>query len=415
MTTLTHGVRLALTVAACTLAAGLPPLQAGAQPAPEQPFAVGGLDALPLTVSHRPGREVAGPSLRGILSASDRSPVGQRLTVPTWTRTYRVNGKPFSTVMVGSDPSAGSATTTVPLVLVPLRFRFASDGQVLDDPGMAAEVAASPMIQPTSFATGTTQYADAYQRGSLWAQVSATSPDYHVLLGGPTVLATQTLDVPAADGLTAFDDAANRHYGLVQAAWFDARVQELIAQLDVDPTALVAFLAYNTYFADDPGACVTPSGCDYFTGYHGALPQSRPGDGPGSLAVNTFLVASAQDFGDLVPSRLDVSLEPFSHEVLEWLVDPLVFTSPDAAQFAAGSTAPRWTSPLYPVLCSPVLEVSDPVQGLANAIGAPAANGKVYALEDAAMFSWFARQSPSSAVGGRYDVARRLTSPSPSC
>jgi hypothetical protein len=53
--------------------------------------------------------------------------------------------------------------------------------------------------------------------------------------------------------------------------------------------------------------------------------------------------------------------------------------------------------------------VGDPVYGLRYAIGALGLGGTLYALEDAAMFSWFARQTPSTAIGGRYDVARQLT------
>ena len=416
-----RSMRVVLAAVVSALLPLLAPLQASAGPAvatTSGPFAVGGTDNVRLPdLPNRPGRRIPGPSMSGILNASDQSPVANYRSVPTWQATYRTDGagKPFQTLMVGTDPSAGSATTSVPVVAVPIRLVFGSDGQVLEDPGMVADAAASPMFQPTQFVTGTTQYPDAYQRGSFWSQVSTTSRDYHVLLSGPTVLPTQTLDVPAGDGFTYFVHDAGVRLGIVQDAWFNDQVQRLISDLQIDPTTLVAFLTYDTYFSPNPADCFGPN-CSFFIGYHGALPQGRPGDsGTTPLAVNTFVAASFLDFGSLVPPNIDLGLEVFSHEVLEWLVDPFAFTTSTTGQLAIGSTAPRWTSPLYPFFCDSLMEVSDPVQGLEYGIGVPGENGKLYVLEDAAMFSWFARQTPSTAVGGRYDVAGRLTGISQSC
>src|SRR6202011_504357 len=46
---------------------------------------------------------------------------------------------------------------------------------------------------------GTTQYIDAFQRGNFWSTVASHS-SYHVFLGAPVILPTQTINVPPALG-----------------------------------------------------------------------------------------------------------------------------------------------------------------------------------------------------------------------
>lgn len=67
-------------------------------------------------------------------------------------------------------------------------------------PAASAGVQASPVFQPASFSSGITQYGDAIQRAEFWGPVSTNGGGYHMLLGQPTVLPTQTITVH-----TAFD------------------------------------------------------------------------------------------------------------------------------------------------------------------------------------------------------------------
>ena len=46
------------------------------------------------------------------------------------------------------------------------------------------------------YTVGNTQYADAFQRANFWNSVSRRSPDYHVLLGQPTVAPAFEVFVP---------------------------------------------------------------------------------------------------------------------------------------------------------------------------------------------------------------------------
>src|ERR1700746_280034 len=97
--------------------------------------------------------------------------------------------------MVGTDPSQGSATSNIPLVIIPLKFHF-SDGTNLsasqtvcgDVKNTKYRVKNSPLIKtgntfsPGGTNVGKTQYIDAFQRANFWSSVSTTSPNYHVLL-----------------------------------------------------------------------------------------------------------------------------------------------------------------------------------------------------------------------------------------
>ena len=68
-----------------------------------------------------------------------------------------------------------------------------------------------------------------------------------------------------------------------------------------------------------------------------------------------------------------------------------------------------------PILQAPALnyEVADPVQDLTS-VGAPD-RGQIDLLADAVFESWFAHRSPSTSLGGRYDIAGALPSFSPGC
>jgi hypothetical protein len=85
------------------------------------------------------------------------------------------------------------------------------------------------------------------------------------------------------------------------------------------------------------------------------------------------------------------------------------------------NTVPPWTSPYYlDGGCSNSLEVADPIEGSPTTpapVGAvsPPGSSSVYLLPDAVFLSWFTRESPSSAIGGLYDVFGVFSGPSQPC
>src|SRR5262249_38584785 len=108
-------------------------------------------------------------------------------TVPHWTSSFTFSETVFPFTMVGTNPATSSITTTVPTVLIPIKFVFAN-GAVLDGSTKVANVLGSPNFNDATYGTGITQFADAVQRAEFFHSISTTSPDWHALVGTPTVL-----------------------------------------------------------------------------------------------------------------------------------------------------------------------------------------------------------------------------------
>jgi hypothetical protein len=329
------------------------------------------------------------------------------VSVPTWSGSFTTGATNYPFTMVGGDPAGGQATH-VPVEIIPLRLDFAGSGCVLQDPGMAADLEASPLFTPTALNTGVTQQLDDYQRGSFWSTVSTTSPGYHLLLD-PSDIPAVTLHVPAAQGLTFFNSDTNLPVGIVGGNWFFHQLLGLINSLHISPTTLPVFVPYNTSVTDqNPNDCLHLPGCAHYNGYHYAvLSNSNP------HAINTFIMAAYHDFG--TESTLDLGTFILSHELLEWAADPFDHYSsvqnPAAATSLIMNTTPGWTVIPPGGFCDTALEVADPLENyFISATAAPN-----YLLSDGAFLSWFARQSPSTAIGGLYDQAGIFNTYSTAC
>jgi hypothetical protein len=329
------------------------------------------------------------------------------VSVPTWSGSFTTGGTTYPFTMVGTDPAAGQATH-VPVEIIPLSLDFAGNGCVLKDSGMAADLEASPLFAPTDLPAGVTQYLDDYQRSSFWSTVSTTSPGYHLLLD-PSDVPAVTLHVPASQGITFFDPTANRTVGVVGGDWFFHQLLGLLNSLHVSPTTLAVFVPYNTYVTDqNPNDCLRPPYCAYSAGFHyGVLSNNNP------HAINTFAYASYEDAGTASPYNFGSYV--LSHEILEWAADPFGHGSHIRGQpVFRSNTAPAWNSPYFAdsSICTTVLEVADPLEEGIALVASPTSR---YLLADGAFLSWFARQSPSTAIGGLYDLADIFSTYSTAC
>jgi len=90
------------------------------------------------------------------------------------------------------------------------------------------------------------------------------------------------------------------------------------------------------------------------------------------------------------------------------LDDPLVFAASPNQQGSlvdpkVASIAAPWTSPCWTLGCTNAYEVADPLADGWPLIGVPDP-GHLDLFADAVFQSWFARTSPSTAFGGRYDL-----------
>jgi len=323
-------------------------------------------------------------------------------TLPLWS--YNVvsplDGKNYQGAMVGRSPFFnGHRTTPIQVYLIPVILTFADTGTVFDPTifdsclgdSVVNLVQNSPIFNSADYVmngadVGSNQYLDAFQRANFWSYVSTTGNSYHTQLN-VTVLPTQNLTVPAANGVTNVNPVNNCAYGEMDGGWWDPstfggtgpnQAQNLIAALapqGVGPNNLPLFVfnAVSMYIGDVSQCCVL--------GYHGAY--SNP--------VQTYSaegIDSSGNFGG------DVST--MSHEIGEWMDDPVI-TNP----------VPLWGHIGQQNGCQSNLEVGDPTSP--NNPDSPpynpylvTMNGFNYTLQELTFFSWFYRQSPSIGSGGLY-------------
>jgi len=355
------------------------------------------------------------PSATGVVSAN-------AITIPHWGSSFTdpTNGKTYHYTMVGSDPTKGDVTTTVPTVIIPMDFNFEATGVSLNgsdkvqatmqspvfqsaDIGAAANASASaPPGPPISAPNRTvnepsdnTQLGDAIYR----AQFGKTGSAWHTMLGQPTVQPTATIDVPKNQGFTVVGSSSHATIGLMSYSWFSSKLQNLINTRHISPRVLPIFLVNNTflYIGTTDNCCVL--------GYHGARSSLN---GNGRQQVNTYMFASYSVQGVFAPNDGDTEsfiadIHGLSHEVQEWYDDPFV-----------NNEVNPWLTPTAPQYgCTTDLETGDPVVGYGFKI--PMSNGITYHPEDEVHYSWFARESPSRAAQGYYTYLNNFADVASGC
>ncbi|MEO6892357.1 MAG: hypothetical protein ABI456_21840 [Ktedonobacteraceae bacterium] len=303
-----------------------------------------------------------------------------------WSSSFVSGGKTFKYTMVGTNPTKGSHTSKIPVTVVPLILKF-SNGASFDGTQKVAGTTQSPIFQSAPFISGTTQYGDAIQRAEFWNSVSTTSPNYHVLLGTPTVAPAITIQVPAADGATAKDSSSGKTIGIIDINWFDPQIQTLLVSQHFTSNVLPIFLSNNVYLSS--GAPSISNCC--IGGYHNATSAQK--------TAQTYIWTTNADAG--IEGGFGEDVSALSHELAEWLNDP--FTN---------NTVPNWISPIAQQYgCNNFLEVGDPLVGVVFTVTGFSSSH----LQDEAFFSWFARQSPSIAINGKYTYLGTFTHLSKVC
>lgn len=254
----------------------------------------------------------------------------------TWTGTFNLNGSNFSETFIGTNPSGG-ASTTIPVYVVPVKMVYQTtsyDPTVVKQNGVSIiqNVLNSPIFSSTvdynqgGTDLGTTQYEDAFQRGTLWGTVSGHT-GYHVLLS-TVVEPVQTVTIPRANGKIISAFGASKLI-LANINVFDPKIQAMISKLGIPSNALPLFITTNTYLSSNNGT----SGC-CIGGYHSVSNGGQPYSHATYIPVSG---AFAQDVSAL------------SHELGEWIDDPYT-NNPVPSACGAGA----------------VLEVGDPLEGNAN-------------------------------------------------
>jgi hypothetical protein len=288
----------------------------------------------------------------------------------TWNGMFISGGTTFNFNMVGVAPAAhGSAT--IPAIIIPVKIVL-SNGATFDPAHVlsnkktvTANTVASPIFAKVVDFTsggvnlGISQYIDAYQRANFGG--STTNPS-SLLLGGPTVLQEQTLNVPKRSGKTGvvFGFTA----GLVDINYFDAQVHTLLTSLGITPNTFPIFLTYDVYLTQNHSCCIG--------GYHSSTGSTAA---PQAYAHATYVDhagAFAQDVSAL------------SHEVGEWADDPLVVN-------INGNNTP----------CG-ILENGDPLENNPNFGAFPfTVNGFTYNLQDLVTLPYFGAP-PNTSVNNEF-------------
>jgi len=346
-------------------------------------FLVGGIGmanvranaATPTTVTHGKLRYTS-IELHQLGSKSTNDPFLRRATtgLPTWSSSFSYQGQSYPYTMIGTNPHSGSKTSTTPVDIIPLIFKFA-DGTSVSGSTITGSLTGSALFKSASFATGNAQYLDAIQRGEFWKPISSTSPAYHVLLGTPTVKSAVTLSVPSASGSTQV--VSGQRVGYVDINWFSPKADSLAVRNGAAGHLVILAAASVYQYQGDPtnGCCIG--------GYHSAVQSGS--------STYTYAYAGWDQTGSVFHD-----IEAMSHEVAEWGNDP--FTN---------NATPNWYAPNYG--CSSGLEVGDPAVGTVFRVGG-------LNFQDEVFFSWFAHESPSQAYQGRYDYLGTLFhSPTTGC
>ncbi|HLY07600.1 MAG TPA: hypothetical protein VKR31_17775 [Rhizomicrobium sp.] len=310
----------------------------------------------------------------------DRAPHHPSSTLPQWTGSFTdLTNKTVRYTMIGTDPAYTNDSTTVSVVLVPIKIVYGKEnGNRPFDPHhvlangrtVVKNTLDSPVFQSgidfvqDGVDLGNTQYLDAFQRGNFWSSVE-THRNYHVLLNAPTVLTERTIDVATFEGRVIRNPFAAGYVGIMDINDFDARLQSFMHYLraHINPGVLPVFLTYDVFLTDSGKCCIG--------GYHSAN-GARP-DGQ-TYAFATYVVSTgsfAQDVSAL------------SHEIGEWIDDPFVDNN---------------------VNCSDngLMEVGDPLEGGPN-YGAYryTLNGFTYNLQSLVFMDYFGAP-PTSRVNDWY-------------
>jgi probable HAF family extracellular repeat protein len=338
-------------------------------------------------------------------------------TIPHWSDSFTYNGLVYKYTMVGTDPKKGSATTVIPTVLIPIRFVFA-DGNVFDATTDMVNgqtpiqgIINSPLFQNYDFnknaaiyfggspaaliKVGNTQYGDAFQRANFWDSVSTRAPNYHVLLGQPTVLPIQTVNVPDGSFSYFTDPFSGEILPLVDGAVLVGLVNPVLTAANVSPNTL-AIIVWGKVGG-------TPAG-----DFHGVT--SINGN-----ALQTFIAT------DYLPGSFSQDVYNLSHELLEWMDDPF------GSNFVPGWDFPFLSPP--DIRCDSsvflglgdFLEVSDPVEiFFASDVALPDPS-YTYHVTEGVFIDFFTRAIRSRSYNGQYSFFEiglphgKVTQPSSPC
>jgi hypothetical protein len=248
--------------------------------------------------------------------------------LPQWNGTYTdLTHKTISFTQIGGNPATTNSTSTITVLLIPIKMVFTQGGKtytfdpanvklannknrsvvtaIKDSPLFNAKINFDPQYgscSPNCVDLGTTQYEDAFQRGTWWGNDISVNTNYHILYKTKTEkeqtitfsCSSCVINNPTGGGLV----------GTYNINSFDSQLQTFMKKLtDVNPGVLPLFITYDVYLTSG-GCCIG--------GYHDA-------DG-GQPNGQTYSYATYVD----TAGSFSQDVSAFTHELGEWTDDPFV-------------------------------------------------------------------------------------------
>lgn len=344
------------------------------------------------------------PSTPGFLGI----PISGISSIQSWCEAAPTTPDGFSFWNTVGTPPTTTGTTAFPAPVVPVIVSLRNadgsqryvDGQpLISDPSQYVQPSlSSPVFSKSNWSSSSTpaQLPDAVQRAEYWGR---EQNNWHTMLS-PTVRAPLQMNLPRGTYRFALNpDGSCCAFILVDAQTF----QNLLfppsypvdnstvmgqAELngDINTKSISTFLFPNTYlyFNGDPNNCCV-------LGFHtfDYEPGTQSSGGmPRGYVMNYSSWISPGLFGD---AFTDVTA--LSHEMSELFNDPFVGAFGDNA-------TPWWLAPNG--VCQNNRETGDVIEGLADATYPITMNGFTYHPQNEALLSWFAFQTPSTAIDGAY-------------
>lgn len=351
------------------------------------------------------------PAVRGLQAAARQSPsfasgiqpAGPILKV--WPYTF-VSPRDFNTYsgnIVGSSPfNRGARTTSIPVVIIPLRVQFTGTARNFDptspDNGcLGAGHTALSLSQDSPIFTpvpnyminganmGNVTFPDAFQRASFYPQVSTNATAWHLGFN-VTVAAKQTISVVNGTDSGATYSLMSHcstnalltdnppRLGVIDINYIDPLLNAIITNLGINRSQFPLFIIYDVVMSD--GSALNLGNC-CILGYHNGSQISNSTDPEQTYGIAEYDPGVA--FGASVK---DISV--LSHEVLEWVNDP-----------STNNLVPPWGHIGQVSACQNNLEVGDPLSGtLMPAVLMP--NGVTYHAQENAFFGWFLEAPPAT-------------------
>lgn len=335
------------------------------------------------------------------------------ISLPNFTRSFSFGGQTFPYTMVGQNP-AKRQTTVIPTQYVALSFFFDEfidqngNNIVIDTSVINKPLAASPLFNDASSATGFTQYEDSVMRAEFFPLFTrdgdADRDDhYHVLLGGPQPLIPVQIEVPFGAS-EAFVDSQGTFFALIDINFINSQLHTLLQTEPVDVRSIPMLIGRNVVYGEFLDG--VPQTC-CIGGFHSAFESDQVGSKifVQTFAFSTWLDSDVADaiFGD---PTIFADIFAISHELGETLNDPFV-----------NNLTPNYQVPGFPPgTCQNILEDGDVVEETPEPSIPVTLNGFTYHPQTLALLQWFEGINPSDAINGDYSFpGNNLTAPFTPC